>query len=159
MNSPALPVIDRYNDSPWNDVRRIYRRICVLRAAGHPAEALDLELEELPKALAAARKIAGDQAGAEASVLAEEAERVTNASLLAELVAPLLADRLNARSSAAAASAAAPVSVSAAANRKLPAAQPAAAPKPAVQTVPSIADMLDGMLAQSPALSGAGARP
>lgn len=141
-------------------MRRIYRRICVLRAGGHPADALDLELEELPKALAAAREAAGENADMAASVLAQEAERVTNASILAELVAPLLADRLNARAATAAPVPAAAPSP-AAAFRKSPAPPPAApvAPKPAVQTAPSIADLLDGMLAQSPALSGSGARP
>lgn len=142
-------------------MRRVYRRICVLRAAGHPAEALDLELEELPQALATAREAAGVHASDEASVLAQEAERVANASVLAELVAPLLAERLNARPAAAAAS---PAAVSAATSpvRKpshAPSAMPAAAAKPAVQNPPSIADLLDGMLAQSPALSGAHARP
>jgi hypothetical protein len=150
LNSAALPT-DRINDSHWNDVRRIYRRVCVLRATGRPAEALDLEIDEFAKALASARAASGGDEETEAAVLAQENERVTNAAVLAELVAPLLAERLHAQMPAPAVSA----SVTPARKKS---SSPAPAKTPPL-TPPSIADLLDGMLAQSPALTAAGAHP
>lgn len=148
-------------------MRRIYRRVCLLRATGKIEEASALENAELSHALIAARD-ASKAGGEEAEVLAQEAERVTSACLLAELLAPLLAEKLQ---QASAAASAASVSVTEAAARE---AQPrAAAPSrprrasapsqeaantPAIN-VPGIADLIDGMLSQqqasfAPARSG-----
>lgn len=161
MNSAALPAIDHLHDEPWDDVRRIYRRICLLRATGHHAEALDLEIDPLAKALASARATANNEQR-EAAVLAEEAERVANASLLAELMAPLLAEKLAARAPASPptpqSTARAPSSFS------RPAASPpgaGSAPAPTKSpsgSPPSITDLIDGMLSQAPASPGSGRR-
>lgn len=129
----------------------------MLRASGRPAEALDLEIDELRKAMAEARLASGGDEETEAAVLAQEHERVANATVIAELMAPMLAERLRAQMPSAA------VSTSAAVSRNPPpTSSPAAAPvqnKMPPANAPSIADLLDGMLAQSPSLARPGARP
>jgi hypothetical protein len=127
----------------WDDVRRIYRRICLLREKGRAAEAASLESAEFSRALTAARS-ASKTGGEEARVLAEEAERVSAACLLAEVVAPLLAECLREDPDAAIAlkpTAAPDLSSS---RRTIAAApRPAAAPS---RATPTITDLIDGML-------------
>lgn len=114
-----------------------------------------MEIDEFAKVLASARAASGGDEEAEAAVLAQENERVANATVLAELVAPLLAERLHAQMPAPAVSASAsPVRK----NISPPASAPMPSKTPAL-TPPSIADLLDGMLAQSPALTAAGTHP
>lgn len=140
-----LPVSDRAVDHPWDDVRRIYRRICLLRAKGEDEEAARLEHTELAGALSTARLTASGSDLDEPALLAEEAARVANATVLAELLAPLLAEQLRANP------AVAPVATTS--NHAAPALNRAAAApaKPAVQAAPSITDLIDGMLSQRPA--------
>ncbi|HWA87541.1 MAG TPA: hypothetical protein VG710_15030, partial [Opitutus sp.] len=79
---------------PWEAVRRIYRRICELRAVGRAGEAAQLENSDLAAALTAAREAYADVD--ESALLAVEDERVADARLLAELLAPMLASRVSA---------------------------------------------------------------
>jgi len=126
-------------------VRRIYRRICVLRATGKIDDAASLENEELARALSIAR-IATNNSEQEAAVLAEEAERVSSATVLAELLAPMLAEHLRPLAPPVAAPQVAKVPATAPA---MPAKSTKAAPPP-TENVPSIADLIDGMLSQRP---------
>src|SRR5690606_37509431 len=91
LNSAELPEpLHLFSEaSPWDDVRRIYRRICVLRANGKADEAAHLENQDLARALAEAR-IATNNSEEEAVVLAQEAEPVANDAVLAELIAPMV---------------------------------------------------------------------
>jgi hypothetical protein len=119
-------------------VRRIYRRVCELRATGRTDEATALENAELTAAVAEAR-VSGDPAVDESALLAGEDERVADARLLAELIAPLLATRLNTL-----------------APRPSSSAEPFAPAREAVPTRPAsstlqIADMIDDMLTQAAA--------
>lgn len=121
-------------------MRRVYRRVCVLRATGKVDEAAALENEDLARALAAAR-IATNNSEQEAAVLADEAERIANATVLAELLAPMLAEHLRPETAPAAAPSVA----------MAPAVpdQPSKATRPPPEkNVPSIADLIDGMLSQ-----------
>lgn len=120
----------------WDEVRRIYRRLCLLRSQGHLDEAAALESAEFARALSAARK-ASRTGGDEAAVLAAEAERVSTACLLAEMIAPLLAECLRAEwpSFAAARAPARTASPRVAPSSRTPSAAP-----------PGIADLIDGML-------------
>lgn len=123
-------------------MRRVYRRVCLLRAAGEIDEAAALEHGELRGAVAAAR-IASDGAPDEAAaIFAEEADRVASAQTLAELLAPLLAARLGREPSAAPGVPATPVSAAS----DPPASE--AAGRHASGEVPPIADLIDSMLAQ-----------
>lgn len=118
-------------------MRQIYRRVCLLRARGRIAEAAAIERTELVPALASAREHAGEID--EGRLRAEEAERVASAQLLAELIAPLVAECL--RPTAQPTTVAHPLAASA----------PTVAPRPqrpATGAVPSIADLIDGMLSQ-----------
>ncbi|HTO03710.1 MAG TPA: hypothetical protein VL069_08410 [Opitutus sp.] len=146
MNSAELPkpLYLLSETSPWDDVRRIYRRICVLRATGKTEEAALLENDDLSRALAEAR-IATNNSEEETAVLAQEAERVANAAVLAELLAPMVAEHVRADSPRVAA----PQNTSVTAPGD-PIPKPA---RPRLDSVPTIADMLDGMLAQEPASS------
>ena len=128
--------------SQWDEVRRIYRRVCVLRASGKIDEATQLENIELARALAVAR-LTPHTADEESALLAEEAERVANASVLAELLAPMLAEHLRVDT----APAPAPVVVAASIAPEKPS---KASRPPAEKNVPSIADLIDGMLSQEP---------
>lgn len=97
---------------------------------------------------------ASDAGIAEAEVLAEEAQRVSSACILAELLAPLIAEQLR--------DGVAPASrVSAVVSR--PTDKPAPVePLPRREAlpagVPGIADLIDGMLSQENAFSGGRAR-
>jgi hypothetical protein len=124
--------------SQWDEVRRIYRRVCVLRAGGKIDEAAQLENIELASALAVAR-LTPHSPDEESALLAEEAERVANASVLAELLAPMLAEHLRVNPP--------PVQATPPAPEPKPR-NTAARPPPA--KAPSIADLLDGMLSQEP---------
>lgn len=144
MNSAELSTLfPTSSETPqWAEVRRIYRRICVLRATGKSDEAAVLEETELASALAHAR-VTADSDDSEAKLLADEGERVSNASAFAELLAPLLAERLRADLRFAT-----PVTASPHSNANsaaAPAAQPA---RPLGSEVPGIADLIDGMLSQ-----------
>jgi hypothetical protein len=139
--------------SPWDDVRRIYRQVCLLRARGQLAEAAALETSDLASALSTAR-LTSPRNQDEASLFAAEDERVTTAATLAELLVPLLAERLRAELAPAAATtapaSAAPVATRDA-NRLLETPPPTASPTTpptAPSTAPSIADFIDGMLVQ-----------
>jgi hypothetical protein len=144
LNSAELPSPLHLSSetSQWDDVRRIYRRVCVLRATGKHDEAATVEHEDLARALSAAR-IATHNSEQEAAVLAEEAERVSNATVLAELLAPMLAEHL--RVDTAPAPAPAVVTAPIAPEKPSKASRP-----PAEKNVPSIADLIDGMLSQEP---------
>ncbi len=131
------------SSSPWDNVRRIYRGICVLRATGRTEDATGIEHGELLQALATARLTAPDAVD-EPALLAEEADRVANANLLAELLAPLIAAKIP----GAGASSGEPVSA-----KTSGAARPAATVTSAAPSVPNITDLIDGMLAQDKSLA------
>ena len=157
LNSVALPDTDRPLEESLHELRRIYRRMCLLRATGRHAEALDLEIDEFNRARSAARA-AGASEHQEAEALAQEVERVANATILAELLAPLLAEKLQSRTAPASATAA-PASV-ASAGTPTPRPSPATpAARPPVSNAPSVTDLIDGMLSQRPAFSSGGAHP
>ncbi|MCR6657040.1 MAG: hypothetical protein NVV63_14795 [Opitutus sp.] len=128
--------------SHWDDVRRIYRRICLLREQGKTAEAASLESSELSRSLAAARA-ASRNGTEEARVLAAEAERVSTACLLAEIVAPLLAECLRDELQFVATNTAA--KADAPSTRTVSAVRPESA-KERPATPPNITDLIDGML-------------
>lgn len=129
-------------ESPLDDLRRLYRRICVLRQGRRLTEALALEQGELPARLAAVRAAgAADQV---ADILAAEEVRVAEARLLAELIAPILADSLNLTLT----------SAPSASPTRAASARPALA-REATAPAPSIADFIDGMLAQERPASAA----
>jgi hypothetical protein len=161
LNSVELPISDPSRQHNWDEVRQVQRRIWLLRAIGKTDEASQLEHVDLPRALATARITAPDVD--EQSVLADEAERVANATVLAELLAPLLADRLrSAPANAASSAASAPANASPANTPEptpaaaTPPPRPASAPaRPASSTPPSVTDLIDGMLSQNRATSGA----
>jgi hypothetical protein len=149
LNSAELPLpLHQFSSekSQWDDVRRIYRRVCVLRATGKNDDAAALENEELAQALSAAR-IATNNSEEEAAVLAQEAERVSNATVLAELLAPILAEHLRADVPLVSAPQIAAVPV-------LPEKTPKPTRSPAA-SVPNIADLIDGMLSQRAPASSA----
>jgi hypothetical protein len=112
----------------------------VLRATGKVDDAATLENEDLARALAAAR-IATNNSEQEAAVLAEEAERIINATVLAELLAPMLAEHL--RPETVPATTPAVAMAPAIAEKTAPVVRP-----PAEKQLPSIADLIDGMLSQ-----------
>jgi hypothetical protein len=141
LNSVELPpsLLISSETSTWDDVRRIYRRVCLLRTTGKTEDADRLENSEFAHALSAAR-IASNSGDEEAAVLAKEAERVASACVLAELLAPLLAERLRADAQPfmATQTATVPVAIE----------KPVVTARPPAQIVPSIADLIDGMLSQ-----------
>jgi hypothetical protein len=122
----------------------------VLRANGRKEDAVELENTELARALAAAR-LSETPAGEEASIFAQEAERVLNASVLAELLAPMLAEELRASAHHVPA---VPVSTATQAAPK-----PASVVRPAPLKSPSITDLLDGMLSQETTFNPTPVRP
>jgi hypothetical protein len=125
----------------------------MLRATGKNQEAAELQNAEFSKALAAART-ASEADQTEATLLAEEAERVSSACLLAEILAPLLAEHLRGESPAVS-------KVEVPLAEVAPPEQPAIAARnhePLPTSVPGIADLIDGMLSQQTAFSGARAR-
>jgi hypothetical protein len=113
----------------------------VLRATGKMDDAAALENEELAGALTHAR-IATNNSDDEAAILAEEAERVSSATVLAELLAPMLAEHLRAESLPAQPP---PVAVAPASSEPKPRVN-----RPTVEKAPGIADLIDGMLSQRP---------
>lgn len=126
--------------------------MCILRALGKDQDASSLENRDLSRALAAAREVAESE-HEEAAVLAAESERVLNASITAELLTPLLAERLSLAMQAPApkpqvASARAEAAPTAIVVPEPKAATPPmSAPRPSAG-VPSITDLIDGMLSQ-----------
>jgi len=156
LNSAELPISESFTKPTWDEVRRIYRRIGVLRATGRNEEAADLEHGELPRVLTAARIQSSAPDQEEAAVFAEEAERLANATVTAEILASLLAERLRlpaveprAENPRPAATAATPR-----ANEF-----PPAPPRPVPATSPTITDLLDGMLSQETAAARTKPRP
>lgn len=152
MNSVELPASIHFSPetTQWDDVRRTYRRVCVLRATGKKEEAERLENGEFAHALSVARE-AADNGDTEATVLAEEAERVSSACVLAELLAPLLAEKLRADAHSFAVAPQVPVTQS------VPEKSPGTA-RPPAENVPSIADLIDGMLSQQMSFPASPAR-
>lgn len=158
MNSLELPTPFQLTSdtSHWNEARRIYRRVCVLRALGRDDEATVVENRDLARVLATARLAAeSDAHSEETAVLGAESERVANAAVLAELLAPLLADKLASqmRANEFAASSAALLPSAAGLPVSVPARKPVIATAPdSTQrrnaSVPSITDLIDGMLSQ-----------
>lgn len=164
LNSAALPTTESPTEELLNNVRRIYRRICLLRATGRHSEALDLEIDEFSRVLAASHD-AGIAEPHTSAAMSEEAARVTQAATLAELLAPLLAEKL--RASPAPAAAATPATSSSpapvfqsASERPASAATPSLSPTPAPASgTPSVTDLLDGMFAlESPHRASRAAR-
>jgi hypothetical protein len=129
-------------DLTWNEVARLCRRVCVLRAQGRLDEAGNLHTQSIGPLIAAL------QAGREptvsveerlAATMAAESRRVADAALLAELLAPMLGVRAGITTPAS------PVVGTAAA---LPDVRDFAPPSTPARPVASIADFLDEMLAQ-----------
>ncbi len=116
----------------------LYRRICVLRATGEAFAASRLESDELPRAVAEATA-AGIPEDSWPLRFAAEEKRVADAELLAELLVPLLAERLPWPRSPATAGLSAVLDA-------FPA-KSAARPEPGAPP-PTVADLIEGMLAQ-----------
>jgi hypothetical protein len=128
--------------TPWGEVARACRRICVLRERGQQDDAERIRTEELPRLVALAR--APEETDAMANerlekIFSLEEERVASAAVIAELLAPMLAGK----------SRPAPVEQVAVSVAPMPAAvTPAPAPKPPERRSASIADFIDEMIAQ-----------
>ncbi|MDB6093405.1 MAG: hypothetical protein JWM32_967 [Verrucomicrobia bacterium] len=133
--SPEILSSPTVEYSPVGEVRRIIRRICLLRAVGRAPEAARLELNELASASVHLPGLGGESVEA---IFSEEMSRVTDASLVAELMAPLLAQSLGPLLRTSNVGSTAP---------PIATRTPSAAP-PANGSPPSIADFIDGMLAQ-----------
>jgi hypothetical protein len=110
---------------------------------GRTEEAEALARDELPGALAAAR--ASDPALDEQRLCVEESDRIRMADALVELMAPLLVEQLRPLLAHAASRIATTAT--------LHAAEPAMPMRPAAAGPLSIADFIDGMLAQERAQS------
>ncbi len=117
---------------------RLHRRICLLRAGGQAEAAGQLEQTELAAALESIRA-SGDSASV-APLLAAEEARVAEAVTLAEVLAPLLARQLAALPGQA--SHPGPGRLGPLRRNPL---MPGRLPG---QPAPSVADFIDGMLAQ-----------
>jgi hypothetical protein len=125
--------------SPWREVRKIYRRVCVLRSQGRDEEAQRVQDTDFARALVLAKETAPDGLETDAqwqAMLAGEEDRVADAVALAELLAPMLRERLP--SLTASPSAAVP-----------PARLPSGRPR---DLAPSVADFIEEMLTQERAL-------
>jgi hypothetical protein len=134
--------------SPWGEVALLYRRICVLRARGHSAEADRLYSTEFAQALEAGRSSTEadpDRDNRLQVLLAAEEERVAAAEALAALLAPLLVEQLRGLLPAGA-----PDLSPARSGEPNPFTETpvAALVRPAPGTPPAIADLIEGMLAQ-----------
>jgi len=132
-----IPLVDNPStlEPSWTEVRRIYRRICLLRSEGRRGEAQRIEETELAAASAEARGGSAPGPDADArldAIMAGERERVDSALALAEILAPMLSDRLVAPAPAAGAETARPQ-------------RPVSAPSGEAR---GIADYIDEMLAQ-----------
>lgn len=131
---------DLPENSAAEKLRQLYRRICLLRGTERNAEAARLEAAELPAALAATHAAGTDDATIATLFRAEQA-RIADLRDLAEMLAPILAKTLNAAVGVASTSAA---SLASSVSRRTPVARvPLSA-----SAVPSVADLIDGMLAQ-----------
>jgi hypothetical protein len=115
---------------------RLYRRIGLLRATGQAEAAALLETTEFSAAMESIR--AHGDADAIAPLLAAEEARIADAMVLAEVLAPLLASRL------AASQGTTPLAVS---SRTKPLRREPTVPGGAASS-PTVADFIDGMLAQ-----------
>lgn len=111
--------------------------MCLLRVLGKPEAAERLHADELPGALAQAGWTESDEAYQ--TLYRKEEERAADAAALAELLAPLLTAVHVPRAVPAEAPIAEVVAFE----------EPPGAPRPQVKTAPSIADLIDGMLAQA----------
>src|SRR5207253_349568 len=82
--------------SAWNEVAKMCRRICLLRATGQNAEAARAQSSDLPRALELTGSRAADPAVANrlSALFASAEERIADALVLAELLAPMLAQHL-----------------------------------------------------------------
>lgn len=127
------------------DIVRPHRRVCLLRASGNDAEAARLERTELAEAWNSHRA-SGDPTPV-APLLAAEEARVAEAVLLVEMLVPLLADRMATRESA--------TSPQAADDLKAARRETAKPFSPFPGTAPSVADFIEGMLAQDRATARA----
>ena len=117
----------------------------MLRASGNDEEAARLERTELAEAWDAQRA-SGDPTPLEPLLAAAEA-RVADAVLLAEILAPLLAAKLAARP---------PATAAQAARQTSPARSGTSKPfTPATDATPTVADFIEGMLAQDRAIARA----
>jgi hypothetical protein len=123
------------------ELQRLFRRICFLRASARSAEADELEEKAVPAATAALRSAGA--LDAEISALRVTAEiRIEEMVELAEFLAPLLAKNLNGASGAAS---------NATPRITPPVSRLKGAPAMGAgetSRVPSVADLIDGMLAQ-----------
>ncbi len=115
----------------WDEIARLYRTVCLLRARGRVHEAAQLETGELTDALEIARRSETDaDLDVRLSTLfATEEERVATAVAIAEVLTPLLAERLQLRETA---------------SERDPV-RPPLATRPN-GTMPNIADFIDQML-------------
>jgi hypothetical protein len=134
--------------SPWNEVTQIYRRVCVLRSQGRGGEAAQLYAGKFSEALDVIEQFAGAGPGTEArlqALLAAEDERIATVSALAELLTPLLVERLREIF---------PINGPQSTPEKFPGGKvssenAAFSPdKPDPASAPSVADLIEGMLAQ-----------
>ena len=133
-------MIDHPENPAATTLRQLYRRICLLRGTGQIAEAARLEETELPAVVAASQAAGADEAAIR-SLYQAERTRVADLQDLAEILAPMLAKTLAGAIGLATKPAAAVVSSITAR---------AAANKAVTKTtvVPSVADLIDSMLAQ-----------
>lgn len=137
LNSPASP-------PAWSDVARLCRRVCVLREQGRHADAETLQRQELDPLLEILRTGADPQPTLDArlaATMAEESERVANATVLAELLAPMLGPRTGTGELTASVAALRPTTAHGAPAIAAPRGEP-------VRPAASIADFLDEMIAQ-----------
>ncbi len=145
--SPLISPLINSLDAPWAKVAGVYRRICLLRANGHDAEADRVQAEELAPARVAAERETHSADSPESELLIQslldaEDARVAEALLFAEILAPLIAERIR------------PLLVLGPVASRPPfpsdRESPRALPPPSVRSeaTPSIAALIDGMLAQ-----------
>ncbi|HEX2853791.1 MAG TPA: hypothetical protein VHO24_11175 [Opitutaceae bacterium] len=134
----------------------LYRRVCILGAAGKIGEANTLRVQELEPAIRALREsstVAEDQI--EAMFTAEE-ERVATAQTLAEILLPLLSEKFSAASLyRPAAAMPAPDSHSSIEAGAIPRGE-SRADRTASPLLPGIADFIDEMLTQDRSPPGGG---
>ena len=133
-------MIDHPENPAAKNLRQLYRRICLLRGTGQVAEAVRLEESELPAAVAATQAAGADEAAISSLCQAERA-RVADLQDLAEILAPMLAKTLGAAIGLATKPAAAVVS-------SITARAAASKAVTKATVVPSVADLIDSMLAQ-----------
>jgi hypothetical protein len=132
----SLPLPELFPARPWHaEICSLYRRICILRARGHVAEADKLTTDDWPRLLAEVRQAVPDADHALAPLLSAEAERITTAEAVAELL-----DLRGPTAPSTLASAVTPVA------RSTSSAAPAPRTTPASSSAPKgIADFIDEM--------------